>query len=76
MVPRESAPVVVVVAVVVAAPSSTPLIVAPLMASVRLPVLVVVAEVLPLAALPDLALIGSSRPRLCPVFAPTMAPHR
>ena len=66
MVPRKSAHVVAVVGVV----APTPPIVAPLMAFVRLPVLAVVV-----AALPDLTLVGSSRPRLHPVFASAMAPH-
>ena len=75
MVPRESAPVVVVVVVAAVAPTfvvvaPAPPIVAPLMAFVRIPV-----PVLVVAALPDLTLVGSSRPRHHPVFASAMAPH-
>ena len=89
MVPREfapsavAAPIFVVallvvaaapLAVVVAAPA--PPSIAPPMASVRLSVLAVVAEVLPLDAPPDLTLVGLSQPCLRPVLALTMAPHR
>ena len=75
MVPRQSTLVVAVVAPVATAPTVVvvalaPLIVAPLMMFVRLLVPAVVV-----AALLDLTLIGSSRPRLPPVFASARAPH-
>ena len=78
MVPWESVPVVAasptVAASAVAAPA--PPSVASPMAFVRLPVLVVVAEVLPLAAPLNLTPVGLSQPYLCPALALMMAPHR
>ena len=65
MVPRESAPSAAATLLVV-----TVAALAPVMASVRLSVTAVVAEVLPLAALPDLALVGLSQPGLRLALAP------